>query len=90
MRKFFVISIIGIMTLMAGAIMALGIVVSLSFRGTQVRAEVDRRYVDGKFYRRPIHPGFITQRFPAFKASVVVSKGRYAKGLPSANKFRKR
>jgi hypothetical protein len=79
---------IALFLLIASALIGVGISVSLSFRGTQARAEVDPNYIDGKFYRKPIHPGFITQRFPSFKTRVAVSKGRYSDGLPTAKEFR--
>ena len=80
--------VFAILLILTSASIGVGISVSLSFKGTQARTEVDQSFIDGKFYRKPVHPGFITQRFPSFKARVAVSKGRYSKGLPTAKEFR--
>jgi len=82
--------IIIIMFLLALAGVALAYGVRISVRFKVVQAHYDPRFVDGKFYRRPIHPGFITQRFPVFKARVAKSKTRLGKGLPTAREYRER
>ncbi|HHS50571.1 MAG TPA: hypothetical protein ENN07_05590 [candidate division Zixibacteria bacterium] len=61
------------------AVYAIGLRIRVTFSG--VRGYADPKYIDGKFYRRPIHPGFITQRFPAPKTRIAVSKGRHSEGL---------
>ncbi|MCD6501517.1 hypothetical protein J7L01_02865 [bacterium] len=81
--------ILGIGILVA-AITALGVGlrIKVTFRG--IRGYMDPKYIDGKFYRRPIHPGFITQRFPVLISRVAVKKGRWSGGLPTSEELRKR
>ena len=87
LRGFFLI-IVAFFLVIAGVALAQGVHISVRFK--VIQAHYDPRFVDGKFYRRPIHPGFITQRFPVFKARVTKSKARFGKGLPTAQEYRKR
>ncbi len=66
----------------ATVVYAIGLRIQVSFSG--VRGYLDPKFVEGRFYKRPIHPGFITQRFPAPISRIAISKGRHSKGLPSA------
>ncbi|RKZ27821.1 hypothetical protein DRQ36_11275 [bacterium] len=74
--------------LLTGAILAQG--VNISIKLSIVPAHFDPRFVAGKFYTRPVHPGFITQRHSHLKTRVVIAKGRLGRGLPTAREYRKR
>ncbi|MCK5832559.1 hypothetical protein KAH81_02715 [bacterium] len=58
---------------------AIGVRIEVHFSG--VRGYVDPNYIFGKLYKRPIHPGFITQRFPTPKTRIAIKKGRMSQGL---------
>lgn len=80
--------ILGLLLLTAGGIVAFGVRIRVKF--VKMSGFIDPEYIDGKFYRRPIHPGFITQRMPALKSRVAVSKGKLSEGLPTSREYRKR
>jgi len=80
MKRYIIIGIV-----LAG--IALGYGVSIQVKFSVVAAHFDARFVDGKFYRRPIHPGFITQRFPELSVKIVKSKGPLSDGLPTAKEY---
>ncbi|MGC9314532.1 MAG: hypothetical protein ACP5G4_02755 [bacterium] len=78
---------IGIILLLAGAVLGTGLAIRIKFN--LVAPHYDERFVDGKFYRRPIHPGFISQRHPNLSVRVVKSSGPLEGGLPTAKEFEK-
>jgi len=67
--------------------LATGLAIRVKFK--LVATHYDPKYVDGKFYRRPIHPGFITQTFPELSIRVVRNSGPLENGLPTARQFEK-
>jgi len=79
---------IAIILLLAGAVLGTGL--AIRFKFNLVAPHYDVRFVDGKFYRRPIHPGFITQRHPSLTIKVVKSSGPLENGLPTAKEYEKR
>ena len=74
--------------LITGAsVIATGLKIKVVLAGTRI--QIDPAYIDGKFYRKPIHAGFITQRLPVFEGRVIKVKGHLSKGLPTAREYRK-
>jgi hypothetical protein len=69
-------------------LVAYGIGLRIQIKFSNVRGYIDPKYIDGKFYRRPIHPGFITQRFPAPTSRIVLKKGRWSDGLSTSKELR--
>ena len=79
---------IAIVLLFAGAVLGTGLAIKIKFN--LVAPHYDPRFVDGKLYRRPIHPGFITQRHPELSVRVAEKSGPLDGGLPTAKEFEKR
>ena len=71
-----------------GLLIAGGVKIQVKFSG--VKAHQDPDYFEDKFYRRPVHPGFITQRLPQLKSRIAVGKGRRSRGLTTAKEYRER
>jgi len=78
--------IVLISILSAGALLAVGVNIAVKFRA--IHAHIDPRFVDGKLYRRPVHPGFIAQRLPSLTSRIAVKKGPHEKGLATVEKYR--
>jgi hypothetical protein len=74
--------------LLSGVAFATGLAIKIKFK--LVAAHYDSRFVDGKFYRRPIHPGFISQRHPELSVRVVEDSGPLSGGLPTAREYEKK
>lgn len=79
---------IGLLLLLSGIALATGLAIKIKFN--LVVAHFDPRFVDGKFYRRPIHPGFISQRHPELSVRVVEDSGPLGEGLPTAREYEKK
>jgi len=87
MRKVMVVLIGFFLMLISGLLLAQAINIRVRYK--LVPSYLDQRFIDGKFYRRPIHPGFITQKLPRLKGKIAVRKGPRANGLQTAEEFRK-
>lgn len=79
------IALLGLLGLGAGALIAFGIRIKVHYVGSE--GHFDEEYIEGKFYRRPVHPGFITQRHPKLKTTIINSRGRHSGGLPTAERY---
>ncbi len=86
--KRLILALIGLTLIAAAGLLAHG--VNIKIKLSIVPAHFDPRFVDGKFYRRPIHPGFITQKHPVLISRVAKSKGPLKDGLPTAIKYGRR
>ena len=88
MRKKIIILVSLVFLSIAGTALSVGVSIRIRLVGYQT--QIDPRFIDGKLYKKPIHPGFITQRVPRITTRVAKKKGILSIGLATAREYERR
>lgn len=70
--------------------LALSLGVNIQVRISAYQTHIDPRFIDGKFYRKPIYPAFITQRLPRLSTKITKKKSEHFAGLATAREYEKK